>query len=137
MRACPCASVRPRRKCNVLSESLIRFIPGDGVKERERGRERKRERERERDGFQSRPTVSRRETPSGPLFLTWVQPRFVNTSRHSLRVLFIGSGKLFLNAARKFEMPTRRVGAPRNNDTRECVRERERERERERKRETG
>ena len=53
VRACPCASVRPRRKCNVLSESLIRFIPGDGVKERERGRERKEERERERERWVS------------------------------------------------------------------------------------
>lgn len=46
-RACARVSVRlcvrrgARRKCNVLSESLIRFVPRDGQSERERERERR------------------------------------------------------------------------------------------------
>lgn len=99
-RACEPVSVPP---ASVQSATCIVWIPDSfrskGVPARNRKTEREIE-EREREGI----WPERFETRSGPLFLTWVQPRFVNTSRHSLRVLFIGSGKLLLNAARKFEM---------------------------------
>lgn len=56
-------------------------------------------------GLARRGGESARGTPSGPLFLTWVRTglrKHVCTLR-SLRVLFIGSGKLFRKPSPKFE----------------------------------
>lgn len=105
---------RPRRKCNVLSES--RFVSFSRPRVNEGGWKRKRKRARG-------PPRNSKWTAVSDVGATELRKYF---SRHSLHVLFIGSGKLFLSRARKFEMPVKRHESKRNEE--EKMRERERDR---------